>query len=158
MRDPKTGGRPPVGNAFLLAQLGAHAAERYAERVAGLDLTPAQTGVLRLVAQHPGQSQQALAAQLGVGASKVVALVDDLEAQALVERRRSTTDRRNYALHLTDLGTKTLAEIGTVARRHDADITAALSERERVQLTRLLEKIVDQQGLTPGVHPGFRTR
>jgi len=33
-----------MGAAFLLAQLGAHAAGRYAVRVAELELDPAQTG------------------------------------------------------------------------------------------------------------------
>lgn len=147
---------PPAGTAFLLAQLGAHAAARYAERVARLDLTPAHTGLLRLVAREPGRSQQALAAQLGVVPSKVVALVDELEARQLVERRRSTTDRRNHALHLTESGLRTLADVRTVAVEHETDITAALTDEERRVLTELLQKVADSRGLTPGVHPGYR--
>jgi DNA-binding MarR family transcriptional regulator len=154
--DADVGRLPPAGNAFLLAQFGAHAAARYAERVARLDLTPAQTGLLRLVAQDPGRSQQALASQLGVVPSKVVSLVDDLEARRLLERRRSTTDRRHYALHLTDQGQQVLAKIRTVALQHETDMMAALTDQERRQLTHLLQKIAEQQGLTPGVHPGYR--
>jgi hypothetical protein len=33
---------------------------------------------------------------------------------------------------------------------------AALTKKEREQLTALGRKIVHQQGLTPDVHPGFR--
>ena len=50
---------PRFGSAFLLAQVGAHAAQRFTERIGELDLTPAQVGLLRLVASRPGQSQQA---------------------------------------------------------------------------------------------------
>ena len=145
-----------VGAAFLLAQLGAHAAARYGERIADLDLTPAQTGVLRLVMTGPGLSQRDLATRLGVGPSTVVALVDELETRGLLERRRSPTDRRHHALHLTDAGTRTMAEVRTVAVEHDADLTAALDDDERRVLADLLRRVADQQGLTPGVHPGYR--
>ena len=147
---------PPAGAAFLLAQLGAHAAGLFAQRVAVLDLTPAQSGVLRLVALKPGRSQQALADQLGVVPSKIVSLVDGLEDRGLLERRRGTSDRRHYALHLTERGTQTLADIREVAVHHEDDITAALDDAERRKLIQLLQRIADQQGLEPGVHPGYR--
>jgi DNA-binding MarR family transcriptional regulator len=141
--------------AFLLAQLGAHAAARYAERVAALDLTPAQTGLLRLVALDPGMSQQALASRLGVVPSKVVALVDDLEGRELVERRRNPGDRRHHALHLTSRGEQVLAQVGKVAREHEADTTAGLDDDQRQTLLELLASVAAAQGLTPGVHPGY---
>ena len=156
MSDAPANPIPPAGGAFLLAQLGAHATARYAERIAGLDLTPAQTGLLRLVAQEPGRSQQDLATLLGVVPSKIVGLVDSLESLRLVERRRSTTDRRNYALHLTDHGRATMADLRTVAMEHDRDITAALNDEERARLVELLQRVADQQGLRPGVHPGYQ--
>lgn len=148
---------PPAGGAFLLAQIGAHAATRYGERVAALDLVPAQTGLLRLVAMEPGRSQQDVAGRLGVVPSKVVGLVDELESRGLLERRRSTTDRRHYELHLTDLGRRTMADVREVAMAHDADVTAALTDVERTQLVVLLQRVADQQGLLPGAHPGYRT-
>lgn len=153
---PDSPGPPPSGAAFLLAQLGAHAAGRYAEKVAALDLDPAQTGVLHLIARRPGQSQQALADQLGVAASRVVALVDGLEGRGLLVRRRSATDRRNYELHLTDDGNRLLTSLRDVAKQHENDMTTALTAGERTELVELLQKIADQQGLTPGVHPGYR--
>ncbi|MFD4871420.1 MarR family winged helix-turn-helix transcriptional regulator, partial [Streptomyces sp. NPDC058412] len=98
----------PRGAAFLLAQIGAHAAGRFAERVAALGLTPADVGLLRMVAGQPGRSQRALAEDLGVVPSRVVALIDVLEDKRLVERRRSVEDRRNHELHLTPEGRQTL--------------------------------------------------
>src|ERR1700710_1182705 len=115
-----------MGAAFLLAQLGAHAALRYAEKVAALDLDPAQTGVLHLIARDPGRSQQALAAQLGVAPSRVVALVDGLEGRGLLERRRSATDRRVHELHLTGQGDELLTRLREVAKVHEGDVTTAL--------------------------------
>jgi DNA-binding MarR family transcriptional regulator len=124
--------------------------------VAELDLDPAQTGVLHLIARAPGQSQQALADRLGVAPSRVVALVDGLEGRGLLARQRSAADRRNYELHLTSDGERLLMRLREVAKAHEADVTAALSAEERSQLVGLLQKVADQQGLTPGVHPGYR--
>lgn len=145
-----------MGAAFLLAQLGAHAAMRYAEKVAELELDPPQTGVLHLLAREPGRSQQALADQLGVAPSRVVGLVDGLEGRGLLERRRSATDRRTYELHLTAQGQELLGRLRAVAMAHEAEVTAGLGEEDRRRLVELLGQVAAQQGLTPGVHPGYR--
>jgi DNA-binding MarR family transcriptional regulator len=145
-----------VTTAYLLSQLGAHAGAAFAERIAALDLTPPQTGLIRLVAAEPGLSQQAIAARLGMPASRLVALVDGLDERGLVERRRNPVDRRLYALHLTEAGRALLGRIAVVGKAHDQAITAALDADERATLQALLERIAKEQGLTPGVHPGYR--
>jgi DNA-binding MarR family transcriptional regulator len=150
--------QPRTGSAFLLAQLGAHAAAGFAARIAALDLTPAQAGLLRLISWEPGQSQRALAEQLGTPASRLLLLVDGLEERGLIERRRNLGDRRHYALYLTAAGGQFMKELGAVASAHEDDICAALDRAERQELSRLLGRIASQQGLTPGVHPGYRTR
>jgi DNA-binding MarR family transcriptional regulator len=152
-RDP-SGGRSGV--AFLLAQVGAHAAGRFATRVSELDLTPAQAGLLRAVSTAPGSSQQQLATRLGLLPSRVVAFVDALEERGLVRRERSSADRRQYALRLTSDGQVLMRRLSGVARSHDRDLSAALTAPEREQLTELLQRIAAHQGLTPGVHPGYR--
>jgi DNA-binding MarR family transcriptional regulator len=144
------------GVAFLLAQLGAHAAMRFAERVRALDLSPPQAGLLRMIAVSPGESQQSYAARLGTPPSRFVGLVDELESRGLVERRRGEPDRRAYALHLTGAGERLLGDLGTVGHAHEEDMTAALTADERAALRDLLARMAAQQQLTPGVHPGFR--
>ncbi|WP_297503425.1 MarR family winged helix-turn-helix transcriptional regulator [Pseudonocardia sp.] len=156
---PTTTDRGPdsgPGSAFLLAQLGAYAAGRFAERIAEIDLTPPQTGLLRAIAAQPGQSQQALATLLGTPPSRLVRLVDGLDERGIVERRRNPDDRRLHALHLTEEGEKLLRRIGEVARAHDEAICGALEPEERRNLRALLDKLAAEHGLTPGVHPGYR--
>ncbi|MEV0563166.1 MarR family winged helix-turn-helix transcriptional regulator [Dactylosporangium sp. NPDC050588] len=149
-------GQPPQGAAFLVAQVGAHAAGRFAERVEALGLTPPEVGLLRMIAGAPGRSQQSVAADMGVVPSRVVAILDTLDHKGLVERRPGVSDRRHHALHLTDDGRQVLMEMRQLARAHDEDLCAALDADERAQLAGLLQRIADQQGLTPGVHPGYR--
>ena len=148
--------RRHLGVAFLLAQLGAHAARRFGERVSALGLTPPDAGLIRKVASDPGISQRALAQHLGVMPSRMVALIDDLEAKGIIERRRSDEDRRNYALELTEKGRAVLTQLSHVAAEHEEALCAALSREERMQLKSLCGRIAEQQGLTPGVHPGYR--
>ena len=148
--------RRPTGAAFLLAQLGVHGARCFAERVAQIGLTAPDAGLLRKIAADPGVSQQVLADHLGVMPSRMVLLVDELETKGIVERRRSTEDRRNYALHLTARGHQVLGQLSRVAAEHDESLCAALSKEERVQLRDLCRRIAEEQGLTPGVHPGYR--
>jgi DNA-binding MarR family transcriptional regulator len=157
---PGQGGTRPYGAAsiaFLLTQLGAHAAERFADRVAALGLTPPQVGILRAISVEPGRSQQALSEQLGLLPSRVVAFVDDLEDRGYVERRRNPVDRRLYALHLTANGRELMAEVGAVFRDHDREIAGSLTAAQREELAATLRTLAARHGLAPGVHPGYRS-
>jgi len=142
--------------AFLVAQLGAYAAERFGERAAALDFTRPQAGLLRLISREPGLSQQAVARRLGTPPSRLVALVDGLEQRGLIERRRNPGDRRNYALHPTAAGEQAMAALSRVSLEHEQAISAPLTQTERAQLSKLLGKLAAAHGLVRGVHPGYR--
>ena len=146
----------PAAVAFLVAQVGGLAASRFAERLQPLGMDPPQAGLLRAIAEAPGRSQQALSAQLGLLPSRLVTLVDELETEGLVERRRNPQDRRHHALHVTAQGEQRLAALGRQARAHGESLLEPLSDRERATLGRLLRKVADHHELTPGVHPGYR--
>lgn len=141
--------RRPSGAAFLLSRLGTHVAAGFAQRLAPLGVTPAQVAVLREVGQAPGLSQQELSRRLGSAPSRVVVLVDELEAKGLLERRRSDTDRRTYELHVAEAGVQAVAEIRAVVSRHDADLVEPLTAEERAVLVELLGRIAVAQGLPP---------
>lgn len=149
--------RPLGGAAFLLAQVGAYATGRFAERVAELGLTPPQAGLLRMLANAPGRSQRALADDLGMPPSRFVAFADELEQRKLIERRKNPEDRRVYAVHLTDSGNELLERLREVGAAHEQAICESLSPDEHRRLIALLRRIADQQGLTPGAHPGYHS-
>lgn len=146
----------PTGAAFLLAQLGAHGAQRFAERIRPLGISPPHAGILRMIASMPECSQQSLATRMGVVPSRIVVLIDELAEKGLVERRRSEKDRRNYELAMTPAGHKLLERLFAVAAEHEAELCAALSPAERSKLASLCRKMVSQQKLIPDVHPGFQ--
>ena len=129
----------------------------FADLIASIDLTPPHAGILRVIAAEPGRSQQALSGQLGLLPSRVVAYVDELEDLGYVERRRNPDDRRLHALYLTPSGKKALSKIGELGRQHERLMTAGLDTEQHDTLRQLLAVIAERQGLTPHVHPGYRT-
>jgi DNA-binding MarR family transcriptional regulator len=141
-----------------LAQVGAHAAKQFAERLSPLKLTPAHAGILRRLSNAPGLSQRELAAALGMHASRLVAIVDEMELLGLVTREGNAEDRRSYSLQITPKGREMMAEISKISMQHNEAMCTALSEGEREVIAALLQRIADQQGLLRGVHPGFSAR
>ncbi|WP_327681248.1 MarR family winged helix-turn-helix transcriptional regulator [Kitasatospora sp. NBC_00458] len=142
--------------AFLLSQLGEHAAQAFAQRVAELDLTPAQAGLLRSVALSPGLHQQELARRLGMSPSRFVAFIDAIEERGLVERRRNPKDRRFQDLYLAPKGEEVMRGLAEAALAHEEAICTGLAPEERVVLADLLRRVAEAQHLTAGVHPGYR--
>ncbi|MEY9852102.1 DNA-binding MarR family transcriptional regulator [Leifsonia sp. EB41] len=148
-------GAPPR-TAFLLAQLGADAADRFAVRVATLGLTPREAGAIRVLGRRQGLSQRELAEQLGTVPSRLVALVDELEAKGFVVRERSEGDRRNNVLTLAPEGERMLARLREVAEAHQADLLSPLDDDEQLALATLLAKLAAASTVPPDGHPGFR--
>jgi DNA-binding MarR family transcriptional regulator len=142
--------------SFLLAQLGSHAASKFAERLGSLKFAPYHAGILRILSQQPGISQQDLAKTLNMHASRLVSVLDELQQRGLIERRPSERDRRIHELHLNSEGEAALRHIGEVAQEHHRALMNGLSADQQQQLTSLLEIILKNQGLARGVHPGYR--
>ncbi len=109
-----------------------------------------------MLSRSSGLSQRELATRLGMHASRLVALIDEMESLGLIVREGSAEDRRANALRVTDKAGGVLAEIGKAARQHSDALLSALSKDERETLAQLLQRVADQQGLTRGVHPGYR--
>jgi hypothetical protein len=68
----------------------------------------------------------------------------------------STSVRRRSAGALCRAGRGLMADVGRIAREHDDAVLAALDRDERERLVDLLSRVA-AEGLTRGVHPGYRT-
>jgi len=152
---PLAADKAPQNLAFLLSQVGIHASARFAARLADVDLVPPLFRVLNLVDAAEGRSQQEIAKAVQAPPSRMVGFVDELEQRGLVERRADPRDRRVRALYLTAAGREALARGREVAREHEEELTAGLSEEERERLVELLGKVVEEQAIGKGVHPGL---
>lgn len=132
----------------FLAHRRLRGAANEALRMHRIDMRHA--GVLAALAERGPRSQRGLGDALRLDRSSMVAVVDELERQGLVERRRPPRDRRAYALHLTDAGQHRLdAARDAVAAAVDGAL-ATLSPAERAQLDALLARLVEQDGPPAG--------
>ena len=154
-KQPLDGDRAPSSIAFLLSQVGILASQRFAQRIAEAGLHPPQFRVMNMIDATEGCSQQAIAEAIGAPPSRMVAIVDELEEQGLVERRPHPSDRRVRALHLTEDGRETLAIGRRIAAEHEAELMKGFSAADRRMFASFLRKVVDEQGIGTGVHPGL---
>ena len=148
--------REPAG-APLLGPLGDHigfqihiARRALRQRMRRLETrrpapAPGTISILTLIDLNPRISQQAIAEALFLDASKVALLVHQLEKSGMVERARSTEDRRRVELLLTRAGTDRLQEAMQTSALLEDQIVAGLSGSEQAELLRLLAKV--QQAL-----------
>jgi DNA-binding MarR family transcriptional regulator len=82
---------------------------------------------------------------LGAHASDMVEIVDLVERQGWVERRRDPTDRRRYQLTITPEGRKTLARYDAIAAQAEDVVLEPLSDTERRRLIELVTKVISTQ-------------
>ena len=126
---------------FLLSRLGQQVRRGFADSLTALDVRPVQYGLLAGLEVWGHASQQELSAALRVDRGDMVRLLDDLEARGLVERTPDPADRRRHAVRLTAHGRALLRKLHGVSERFTSQFFAALTERERAQLERLLTKL-----------------
>ncbi|HWX74992.1 MAG TPA: MarR family transcriptional regulator [Solirubrobacteraceae bacterium] len=126
---------------YLLARLGEASRRRFSEALAPVELHPRHFGVLTVVAAHPGLTQQQLHEKTAIDASSMVAVLDELEARGLAERRPYPGDRRARTIFLTPLGEQTLERVRTLTRELQGQLLAPLSADERRTLIALLRKL-----------------
>jgi len=108
-----------------------------------LDITLQQYNVLRILrgAGPEGLPTLAIGTRMIERAPGVTRLVDRLEARGLVQRVRSTEDRRQVVCTLTRTGTKVLASLDAPVELADSTALAALTPDEQQQLVRLLDRV-----------------
>ncbi|HVO13829.1 MAG TPA: MarR family transcriptional regulator [Alphaproteobacteria bacterium] len=106
--------------------------DRYARASAGI--TRAQFATLAILARNEGLTQVALAEQLEITPITLARLIDRLEAEGWVERRRDPDDRRAHRLFLRQAGRDVLERVRPLAQRFLEETFADLSPQARLQL------------------------
>ena len=76
-----------------------------------LGVTASQATLLWLVKRSPGLSLAELAAEEGISPPALSGHIDRLERAGLIERQRSSEDRRRVGLRLTDEGERLLRRV-----------------------------------------------
>ncbi|WP_255221388.1 MarR family winged helix-turn-helix transcriptional regulator [Rhodococcus wratislaviensis] len=113
----------------------------HAERVLDpLGLRPRHLVALTVLRDRSGITQQALSATLMLDRANIVGLLNDLEGAGLVERIRSTLDRRRHLVQLTEAGASRLATAECALAAAEDEVLSALDHAQREQLYSLLQQ------------------
>ncbi len=126
---------------FLLNYLGQRSRAGFLARLEPLGYHPREFGLMMVLASRPGITQQELAAVARVDPSSMVALLDELEARGVAERRIDPEDRRRRAVRLTEEGHRQMRTLQREARKAAQEFLAPLTDDERAALNGLLRKL-----------------
>ncbi len=127
------------GLTVLLMRLLRQVSVRTTEEELGMKLKQV---ILLSLLRDTGEEvpQQQLGDAIGLDANNLVLMLNDLEVEELVERRRDSADRRRHNVAITKAGLKRLARAEETLGVRDEEALAALTVEERATLRRLLAK------------------
>jgi DNA-binding MarR family transcriptional regulator len=128
---------------LLLALLGQAAMRRLRAAHDAYGLNPRQFQLLGLLHDNGSLGQRDLSAAMAIDPSILVTLLNPLEADGLVVRTRSATDRRRHDVTLTDAGRARLTDSLAGQLAAEDEIFSALTPAQRVQLRDLLLRLTD---------------
>ncbi len=115
--------------------------EGFSEIAASYGLHPMHFGMLTIIESEEPISQRELSSRTGIDPSTMVSRMDALYEKGLVERDRSTDDRRSYEIKLSPAGRKLLVDLRERASAWAEQFFAPLTPKERAQFHELLAKL-----------------
>jgi MarR family transcriptional regulator, lower aerobic nicotinate degradation pathway regulator len=127
--------------AFLLAKLGTSIKSQALDEFEQAGFSMYHYSVLAVLGEGDSSAQASIAQCLGLDSSQLVGVLDALEGQGLVERRRDPNDRRRHSVSLTADGKRQLVRLRAIAKRIEASVLAPLDESSRKTLHESLERI-----------------
>ncbi|MFB7181213.1 MarR family winged helix-turn-helix transcriptional regulator [Streptomyces sp. NPDC056257] len=140
MTADQDGSHPPQRLGLLLAWHGAVTQTRMRRALGAAGLTPRHAMTLMHLEGGP-IGQRALAERLEVDPSVLVGILNDLEGDDLVERRRDPADRRRHNVAITAAGEAALRKTNAALDEVEGGMFAGLSEQERELLRGLLDRV-----------------
>ncbi len=123
---------------YLLRRAQLAFFEDFIKSFAPLGLRPAQFSVLAIVEKNPGLKQSEIAHTLGIQRTNFVAMMDELESRGLAVREPSQSDRRSYAVALTNEGRALMRRAMTILAEHEARMLRRLTPDDQTEMMRLL--------------------
>ncbi|MET9274647.1 MarR family transcriptional regulator [Kribbella sp. NPDC003557] len=116
---------------YLLKHVLAQLTEAQATALEPYGVTGRDLAVLSAIVAGEPLSQLEVAARLRVDRTSIGDLLDGLEERGLVERRRSTEDRRRNVVVLTPQGESTFASAEEVRLKVEEEFLAPLAVPDR---------------------------
>jgi DNA-binding MarR family transcriptional regulator len=100
--------------------------------------------VLTTLERGPAPTQSELAAAVGRDKTRLIPILDRLEARDLLRRTPDPADRRNRVVALTAAGRELAASCRAAIRAVEADFLADLGPGERATFVAVLDRLADE--------------
>lgn len=108
------------------------------------NVTLQQVNIMRILSQEGSVAMYRLGEELLVTRPNITAIIDRLEKKDLVKRVESKNDRRKTEIQFTAKGQKLYQKIHETQEKLLQDSINAFNSVEKVMLSRLLRKLVDE--------------
>jgi DNA-binding MarR family transcriptional regulator len=131
---------PCTSAGLLLAKIGRAAAREFRDVLRPAGLKPSHMAALSALRNGP-MTQQALGDAVGTDPTKMVGFLNDLEAAALVVRRRDEADRRRHIVELSPDGACRLSAADRAVAEAEERLLGSLTHEERAHLRALLARV-----------------
>jgi DNA-binding MarR family transcriptional regulator len=139
-------GELPLLSGYMLRRAQFAAFNDFLRYFGDLGVRPVQYAVLTVIDRNPGLKQSQVSEALGIKRANLVAILDALERRGLARREAVATDRRSYALRLTDKGSGLMKELRARSQEHEKRLAATIGEDGRQQLLKLLHGVIEAVG------------
>ncbi len=139
-------GELPLLSGYMLRRAQFAAFNDFLRYFDDLGIRPVQYAVLTVIDRNPGLKQAQVSEALGIKRANLVAILDALERRSLARREAVATDRRSYALRLTDKGVALVKEMRARSEAHEKRLAATIGEDGRQQLLKLLHGVIEAVG------------
>jgi len=105
-----------------------------------------QTSILILTSENPGITPAAIADAIEIERSLMAKLLTDLMKRNFIESKASSVDGRQKGLYITAKGNTFIRQVVEYFSQNlEVDLNRNLSERERLTLIKLLQKIYENR-------------
>lgn len=127
----------------MWSQIDSTAARYFYPRLEHIGLTRGQPKMLRFLGKNDGCRQKDIADRFYLRAASVSGILDTLEKDGLIERRRNPRSRRETLVFLTELGKKKLSQVEKFYGELDDEVFDGFSEEEFEDLMDSLRQVLD---------------
>jgi DNA-binding MarR family transcriptional regulator len=147
--DTTAGTSAGTGCGLLFARVARMTGQGLGRSLDAVNMTGHEFAILHRLEQGGSAHGRELSRILRLHPSNLVALLDQLEMDGLIVRRRDPADRRRQLIKLTPEGTKRLRDAEAAVAEAERELLSPLSADERRELHGYLERIAEH-GCRPG--------
>jgi DNA-binding MarR family transcriptional regulator len=131
---------------YLLNRAGARIAQSFSEEMRALGTSLQAWRVLAALRDRDNQRVSELSDHTSIEISTLSRVLDGMQKQGLIARRRAPDDGRVVTLHVTTAGRRLTDRIIPIAERYERVAIAGLSASETETLKRLLRRLYANMG------------